>query len=77
MSFCILKKIIITTNISGASERIDNWKNGIIVPGFSAEELCEVIFELYENRDKMDILQKRINENNLAKSFEEIENVFL
>lgn len=72
----ILKKIVVTTNIAGASERIDNWKNGIIVPGFSAEEICEVIFDLFENKDKMDMLQKSINESNMGKSFEEIENVF-
>ena len=63
----VLAKPIVMTNVSGAKEQIDNYKNGIIVE-FDATLLCNAIKELINNgvlREKMinNLIENRKNIN--------------
>lgn len=60
-------KATITTNISGASEIIENWKNGVVVKAKNVNELANAIIKLLKN----DKLRKIIGKNayKLAKKY--------
>ncbi len=60
-------KPVITTNISGASEIITNWKNGVVVKVNDVKDLAHAIIKLLKDKK----LRKRIGENayRLAKKY--------
>lgn len=55
---------IVTTNVSGVSELVDDGKNGYVVPCDDVEQLAQALQKVMSNND----MQKTMSESNLKKA---------
>ncbi|QUO31248.1 glycosyltransferase [Faecalicatena sp. Marseille-Q4148] len=72
----VLKKVIVCTNFSGASEQLINKETGIIVDAFSAERIAEAISPFILNSNYKNNFQCKINNTAYKDNWDAIQEVF-
>ena len=62
----LLKKLIICTNVAGASDQFDDYNNGLIVNEFTPEAIAEKIIELINNKELQYTILENLNKSGLG-----------
>lgn len=71
-----LDKLIVCTDFAGASEQLDNGKNGVIVPVCTPEAMAEAIEQLYFDSEYRDQLLTHIRTDKKEDGWRHIEELF-